>query len=342
MSRTRVNYASKNYTLNLSPERKHFPIKTSSIYSPTLTKTCFEPYDCICCHCLNYYSCCTCINPCQTETPSSTSLLLDKKYSDEETNLNSTQIYNEEKKINNSFNEKKYKKYINMNITYEQKLFNDFFKKIMEVESKIEDAKIRLAINPDFNSEDAFRFFDSNNKGYLTQEDINNTLNILGIFPTIKRLKLLMKRFDLQKNGSINYADFFDMIVPFEKDYRQKVENRTSKGCCPCNNKKINIFNSTTIYYLQNLFNLIIDFEKEINDDRKLLIPVRLALNDIFELFDPNKKGYIEHDEFIEYFENCGILDHIRDADLLFIRLDKNRNGKIDYYEIAEELPTLY
>ena len=95
----------------------------------------------------------------------------------------------------------------------------------MEVESKIEDAKIRLAINPDFNCEDAFRLFDSNNKGYLTKDDIENTLNLLGIFPTIKRLKLLMKRYDLQKNGTINYADFFDMVVPFEKEYRQKIES---------------------------------------------------------------------------------------------------------------------
>ena len=31
-----------------------------------------------------------------------------------------------------------------------------------------------------------------------------------------------------------------------------------------------------------------------------------------------------------------------RDADLLFIRLDKNRNGKIDFREVEDEIQTVY
>ena len=342
MSRNGLNRTSKNFSLCLSPDRKYSPIKTtSSIYSPTIAKKCFNSSECICCHCFNYYSCCTCSNQCPHDDSLSSTLIQNKYTNDEEDYIDNSQSYIDDMKsqIKTKFNVGK-KNYINLSINYEQKLFNDFFKKVMEVESKLEDAKIRLAINPDFNCEDAFRLFDSNNKGYLTKDDIENTLNLLGIFPTIKRLKLLMKRYDLQKNGTINYADFFDMVVPFEKEYRQKIENRKPISCCPCTS--LNIFNHTTIYYLQNLFNLIIDFEKEINDDRKLLVALRLKLNDIFSLLDQKRKGYVEHDELIEYFANYGILENMRDADLLFIRLDKNRNGKIDYHEIAEELPTLY
>ena len=305
MSRNGLNRASKNFSLCLSPDRKYSPIKTtSSIYSPTIAKTCFNSSECICCHCFNYYSCCTCSNQCPHDDSLSSTLIQNKYTNDEEDYIDNSQSYIDDMKsqIKTQFNVGK-KNYINL-------------------------------------TEDAFRLFDSNNKGYLTKDDIENTLNLLGIFPTIKRLKLLMKRYDLQKNGTINYADFFDMVVPFEKEYRQKIENRKPISCCPCTS--LNIFNHTTIYYLQNLFNLIIDFEKEINDDRKLLVALRLKLNDIFALLDQKRKGYVEHDELIEYFANNGILENMRDADLLFIRLDKNRNGKIDYYEIAEELPTLY
>ena len=339
MSRTNTYSRTKNLSLRLSPDRNHFPKKTSSIYSPITTKTSFNIYDCICCHCFNCYSCCTCINPCPSDDPPISSLLLDNKINYTDNNLNYIEDLENQTKESFKLEENNYK-YKSITLRCEQKLFNDFFKKLMEVESKIEDAKIRLAINPDFNCEDAFRFFDINNKGFLSKDDIKNGLNLLGIFPTIKRLKLLIKRFDLQKNGFINYADFFDMVVPFEKDIRQRVENRKPNTCCPC--KSLNVFSNTTIFYLQNLFNLIIDFEKEINDDRKLLVSVRLKLNGIFSLMDQNKKGYIEHNELIKYFEDNGILENMREADLLFIRLDKNRNGKIDYYEIAEELPTLY
>ena len=84
------------------------------------------------------------------------------------------------------------------------------------------------------------------------------------------------------------------MIVPFEKNYRKRIENRPPNNTCycPCNNNNINVFSERTIYYLQNLFILIIDFEKEINDDRKLLVDMRLKLNDIFKLLDKNDKGY--------------------------------------------------
>ena len=44
----------------------------------------------------------------------------------------------------------------------------------------------------------------------------------------------------------------------------------------------------------------------------------------------------------IVYFTNNGLLDNNKDADLLFIRLDKKRNGKIDYPEVEDEFQTLY
>jgi len=232
------------------------------------------------------------------------------------------------------------KKNINKYANYEQNQFNDFLKKLMEIEARIEDAKISLAINPDFNCEDAFRLFESNDKGFLSKEDLKNGLNLLGIFPTGKKLKLLMQRFDLQRNGYINYADFFDMVVPFEKNYRQRVESRPPRSCCPCRCPEV--FSTKTIYYLKNLFNLIIDFENEINDDRKLLGTVRIRLNYLFGLLDQNEKGFFDNNEMMEYLANNEILENTRDADLLFIRLDKNRNGKIEFFEVEDELQTLY
>ena len=343
MSDDRVSHISQNLSLRLSPGRKYSPTKRS-LYSPISSPTSFNPYNNICCHCFNYFPCCTCFNPCINIDSSFSKREIIPKMEDKEktleNSLNFIQSLNNDIDILSKSN--KYK------IVYEpenrdQKLFNDFFKKLMEVESKLEDAKIRLAINPDFNCEDAFRIFDPNNKGFLTKDDIKIGLNLLSIFPTEKKLKLLMKRFDLEKNGYLNYADFFDMVVPFEKNYRHRVENRPPNNiCCPCNKNDFNVFSEKTIYYLQNLFILIIDFEKEINDDRKLLVDMRVKLKDIFQLFDKNRIGHFTHDEMVEYFKENGILENIRDADLLFIRLDKNRNGKIDYYEVAEELPTLY
>ena len=42
------------------------------------------------------------------------------------------------------------------------------------------------------------------------------------------------------------------------------------------------------------------------------------------------------------YLQKEGLLTNDKDADLLFIRLDKNRNGKIDYREVEDEIQALY
>ena len=223
---------------------------------------------------------------------------------------------------------------------YEQNQFNEFMKKLMAVESQVEDAKISLAMNPDFNCEDAFKLFESNNKDYLDINDIKAGLNLIGINQTEKHLNLLMKRFDLQKNGFINYADFFDMIVPFEKKQRQTVENRPAKANYP--SRSPSIFKEKTISDLKNLFELLIKTEDDINNDRKTLGTLRLKLKEIFALLDKDGKGYFEIEEMIVYFTNNGLLDNNNEANLLFIRLDKNRNGKIDYPEVEDEFQTLY
>ena len=338
MSYSDQNRVSQNLSLRFSPERKYPPFKTKK-YPPLCPKCCCNLCVCCCCHCC---SCCCCCDPCLHFDYSSCTPKI--RNNEEENNLKNSQNFMEGSKYQMNqppqVEEEEPKKNINKYASYEQNQFNDFLKKLMEIEARIEDAKISLAINPDFNCEDAFRLFESNDKGFLSKEDLKNGLNLLGIFPTGKKLKLLMQRFDLQRNGYINYADFFDMVVPFEKNYRQRVESRPPRSCCPCRCPEV--FSIKTIYYLKNLFNLIIDFENEINDDRKLLGTVRIRLNYLFGLLDQNEKGFFDNNEMMEYLANNEILENTRDADLLFIRLDKNRNGKIEFFEVEDELQTLY
>ena len=332
MSSSDLNRVSQNLSLRLSPQRR---------YPPSMTTLCRPCYVCCCnpCICCRYRCCHCCCYPCCC------SPCLNFDYSsplEKDKNLKYSKNMIDDKNVdqNEPLKEEEKEKIVNEYKNYEKNKFNDFLRKLMEIESRIEDAKISLAINPDFNCEDAFRLFESNDKGFLDKTDIKNGLNLLCIFPTNKELDLLMKRFDLQNNGYLNFADFFDMVVPFEKSYRERVENRCPQSCCPC--RSPDVFSDKTIYYLKNLFTLLIDSENEINDLRKMMGTVRLKLNDIFALLDQDGKGFFENKEMIEYFENNGLLDDNKAADLLFIRLDKNRNGKIDFPEVEDELQTLY
>ena len=339
-----IGKVSQNLSLRLSPERKYRPDNDVPSY---LSKTNYSPircckYFCNCCCRYHYVYCfnpCCCCHCCPTLNYDYNKLDSSEKLNpqDKNDNINSSELMGSTK---NQTNPNPTLQKQNTYFTYEQNQFNDFLRKLMEVESKIEDAKINLANNPDFNCEDAFRLFETNDKGYLDENDIKCGLNLIGINPTNQEVRMLMKRFDLQKNGYINYADFFDIVVPFEKNYRTRVENRCPKSCCPCRSPEV--FNKKTVDELRELFNLIINCEDEINNMRKLFGTLRLNLRDIFGLLDKNRCGYFSNDELMEYLGNNGILSSNRDADLLFIRLDKNRNGKIDFPEVEDEIQTVY
>ena len=322
-----ISKVSPNLSLRLSPERKCSPCRY-----PISCITC-HCCPCICCkichylpcRCIHYspVRCCSpcirtirpcspCANPCRR--PCSPVKTVSPLYNSPRRNIN----YNE----------------------YEERQFNDFLRKLMVAESQIEAAKVSLALNPDFNCEDAFRIFELNGRGFINQCDLKCGLNLIGVFPTDHEVRLLMKRFDLQKNGYLNYADFFDMLVPYEKDYRAMVENRCPNSCCPC--RCPDVFCCGTICSLKDVFNLIISLETDINNNRKLFGTLRLKLRDIFRLLDYPDRGFFSNNDLIVYLQKNFIFSSNKDADLLFIRLDKSRNGNVFYRDIEDELQTLY
>ena len=213
--------------------------------------------------------------------------------------------------------------------------FNNFLLLLMKAETDIEKIKIELAKNQDFNIIDIFLFFDQNNKNFLTKDDLLTTLNSLKLENIDDFIiNLLFKRFDLTQKNEINYADFFDMLIPFEKEYRNDVDKRKQKK---------EILSEDLKEILRKVFNEIIKYEYEINEMRKKFDILIMKLKDIFELFDKDKKGYFDFDEFIKYMNDNKLLeDTSLNADLVFIRFDKNRNGKIIFEELADEIQPLY
>ena len=254
---------------------------------------------------------------------------LDKKENIE--NKNPNIIINEEKENNENINNK------NNNInsvtkenSIEIKELNDYIKFLLKGENKIENIKINLSKIQDFSVEDAFRIFEKNGRGYLDRDDIKYGLSVLNLYPSEYNLDLFIKRYDLQKKGFISYEDFFDMVVPFEKEYRLNMNKRIPKSNCPQSylGKEINNM-------LNTLFKFLIDFENKANIEKKSL---NIDFKDVFNELDTEKQGYFNFENFLEYLKGYELIEENINPDLLYIRLDKNRNGIIDLEEFAEEM----
>ena len=215
----------------------------------------------------------------------------------------------------------------------EIKELNDYIKFLLKGENKIENIKINLSKISDFSVEDAFRMFEKNGRGFLDRDDIKYGLSVLNIYPSEYNLDLFLRRFDLQKKGFISYEDFYDMIVPFEKEYRLNMNKRLPKSNCPqCDlGREINNM-------LNSLFKFLIDFENKANIEKKSL---NIDFKDVFNELDNEKQGYFTFNNFLDYLKGYDLIEENINPDLLYIRLDKNRNGIIDLEEFAQEMTPL-
>ena len=131
-------------------------------------------------------------------------------------------------------------------------------------------------------------------------------------------------------NGYLTYDDFYNMIVPYDSKYREMVERRKQKG-------KIS---ETTQNYLKDLLQCMciseISIEKERNKLMKYLND--MSLNKIFDKMDINKKGTISKKDLLNYLKSFNINIFDNNIDLLFNRLDRDKDGIINLNDIIMEI----
>ena len=213
-----------------------------------------------------------------------------------------------------------------------------FLKLIMNCELQIEKAKIELSKRADFNIDDVFRFFEPKHFEYITESDLKLCLAKLKIITTDEEIKLLLMKYDLNNNGVYEFEDFFDMFVPFDREYRSLIEKRLP---LPFDGK----FNDEkylcdiSLKYMKNLLNIMIKTESKIEDERhKLNRNYNLNIRKFFDQIDKSKKGSFGIMDLKYYFKDNDIETLPKEIDLLFIRLDRKRKGQVDYFTFLMEI----
>ncbi len=123
------------------------------------------------------------------------------------------------------------------------------------------------------------------------------------------------------------------MLVPFDKENRDNVEHRESQGA----------LSNNTINVLKDFFGLLIASEQKIEMLRQRISSMKgIDIKKIYtEQIDQYAYGFNSDEDLEGYLKRKGIQYQQRDADLLFIRLDRNRDGKISLDDISLELTPL-
>jgi Ca2+-binding EF-hand superfamily protein len=61
--------------------------------------------------------------------------------------------------------------------------------------------------------------FDIDGKGKCSSGELENTLNGIGLFPKKHELYLVMKKFDRDYDGKIQFTEFADLVLPTKREY---------------------------------------------------------------------------------------------------------------------------
>ena len=218
----------------------------------------------------------------------------------------------------------------------DKKILSNYFKILMEGESQIELKKLNLISRKDFNCLNVFNHFDDDNKGYITFDDLKNELEFIGLILNNIEIQLLLNRFNHknQKKNIIDYDSFCNGIYP----YNLKYEDSSNEKMQNADKNKSKTFSPTTKLYFKALIKAMADSENKLNEFKKKYINKNNKIVEVLKDIDLYGKGYLDIKELINFLRENDIYTSLKDAQILFLRLDENNQNKIYYNDILSDL----
>lgn len=192
-----------------------------------------------------------------------------------------------------------------------------FVKLLIRTNRQVEDARQTLYCHKTFTMEEAFRLFDINENGKLTQAEISHVFSENGI--ELGDNARLVELLDLNGDETVNYDEWCQALKP-----RRPVQGPAG-GAGNLTLEQRNLFQRAWLEQLAALFGQMIQVDAEINEKRNQL---QLDGERLFADMDRHNMGYISVNAFANWVcDNCGF--HIDDADLP--GLEKALDGQQDY-----------
>jgi Ca2+-binding EF-hand superfamily protein len=212
---------------------------------------------------------------------------------------------------------------------------------IIKEERDLESAKLNLARRLDFNLYDAFRIFDSCNRGYITLADLRDGLAAIGVYPSTADMELYIKRYDRFGERRLRFSEFSDSFTPTTDAYASSsLARRRSNPHVPSRfSARDDCFEAGTRVEMRAAWNTHFKVESMCEGIRQ-----RLRLLPCFDLYsafltcDLYHDGVISKDELRRLIDSRGFYVTETDAKHLVDKMDRDRDGVVSYSEFREEL----
>ena len=217
-------------------------------------------------------------------------------------------------------------------------IFLEYINYIIFNENKLKHIKENLILREDLTLKEIFSLFDKDHNGNISIKNFQFICKkIFNLYPTSDQIKLVFKRYKKLSNNnkkdklSLNLNEFINMMTPTESEYSNIIndKNRIDKT-----NIKLSI---TSKNILIELIKCLI--QKETNYYKIKNKLSEDCLQDLWkEIFRYSKKNRISKKQMKKLLKEYGyILDDNQIDDIFFI-FDKNKKGLIKYKDFYEEM----
>ena len=212
----------------------------------------------------------------------------------------------------------------------------DVLKRQISLEKELENAKVELALKPDFNLMDGFRMFDVYARGWVSPAEFADGLRDLGVFFDSADVDLFFKRFEKDRDNLLRYSDFCDAFTPLAQEYSTILSSRGPYFIHRESYRPYEYFHPDTRLALKNALRVHFQVEASAEDLRKKQSR-RPFFNvyDAFKMCDFDGRGFITGAELYSLMKYHGFFATDQEIDLLMERYDKNRDGRISYSEVS-------
>ena len=205
------------------------------------------------------------------------------------------------------------------------------FKTQIIIDSEVETAKADLCSKPDFTLSNAFHFFDINNTGSLTLYELKVGFNKLSVNYSNESAMLLMRRYDLDTNGKLNFYEFSKMLSPVIAAPLPGVK------AAEITDNHIEFDRDTKRAIIETL-EAILKAETMAENLRDRSKEITANLQDAFSKCDTEMKGYLTKKDIHDFMMKHGIDITSVNGSLLMNRYDKDLDERITMKEVRFEL----
>ena len=208
----------------------------------------------------------------------------------------------------------------------------EFIYSIAEGEKEIEQARIALSENRDFEPFSAFRSLDKLGIGYLSYIDLREFLDRNRIPSNNQEIVALIKQYDADSDGRLILEEFYQLTLPSTSNILRDLSLQRA----PSPRLTLDVE-----FLLARLLEKEISFQRRLEQSRKdLAIRYDFTIISGFGILDYPSTSFISRDKLYGYLRKNNKLSFEDDIDAILRRMDVDGDERLSFTEFSDFVRT--